>query len=192
MYIRDIRSPFPAPPRWKATNNLLDEFIAENGSAWFVNREEAAMLYALSRLRFDVVAGDITTEDGRMITFEQLEHFIAARLSGENTQAFRPVDEYLLKNVIKKRPEIVKTETFHPDGVISSVIEILKDAPAALLQVDVLAKKLSEIREDAISTESLISLLGEKKDVFLILRAKDGVIVKLKMEWYAKQKSHRF
>ncbi|QTA82198.1 Uncharacterized protein dnl_45700 [Desulfonema limicola] len=80
IYIRDSRCEIPAPPAWKATNEMLDEFRSLGGHDIFLDKNQTARWYALALLNYAVKEGDISIADDnnnhRAVTFEELTVFI--------------------------------------------------------------------------------------------------------------------
>ncbi|MDM8537714.1 ATP-binding protein [Desulfobacterales bacterium HSG17] len=80
IYIRDSRCEIPAPPAWKATNEMLDEFRQLGGHDIFLDKDQTARWYALALLNYAVKEGDISVQEGdkdhRPVSFEELTKFI--------------------------------------------------------------------------------------------------------------------
>ncbi len=102
FYIRDERCPFPQPPKWKATNERLEEFRARGGHVLFLDREHAARWYALALLRYAVKEGDVTIEDpvygAKSVSMDDLAAFAGRVLHGEADFGFEGVSSVLKGN----------------------------------------------------------------------------------------------
>jgi hypothetical protein len=188
LYVRDERCTFHGPERWKQNNALKDEFVSNGGKFVLLGLEQAARLYALALLKFEIEAGDITSDSGAPIDTASLARFVAERIDGDNYPAFAPFDDYLSCGKKKKRggngterdPEREVAVKDVSDFVVCRAVRILKSSPAKMMKADLLAQKISEQADEPVGTDRTVLILGEHRDKFRIFRAKDGVIVSLK------------
>lgn len=92
VYIRENRSPIPPPPRWQATNELLDTFVEMGGNIVLLNEKQAAFWYALALLVYTVKEGDITLIDEnnhpRPVPFEDLLEFVKEEIHNRQDSGF--------------------------------------------------------------------------------------------------------
>jgi hypothetical protein len=176
MYVRDVRAPFPELPRWPATNAKLEAFRNTGGQVLFLDDKDAASWYALALLSFAVDAGDVTRDDGVPLEGKHLAAFLAKDVSGRTHPAFAVVDAYLGRNTRAK--PVVDT-----GGLVGLVSEILMKTPAKLMKAEILMDKLREKAKGDVPLEAMLPELKRHDDRFSIIPAKDGVIVKLKLDW---------
>ena len=96
FYIRDARCPFPALPRWPATNRKREKFENSGGTTVFLQKEQAARLYALAFLKYAVKEGDVSVIDynqnTRPATMEELQEFVRAWVHGGEDSFFEEFD----------------------------------------------------------------------------------------------------
>ncbi len=95
VYIRDGRCPFHGPPRWERINALLETFLELGGVTLFLDQEHAPVWYALTRLQFDIQAGDISAPGVGVIRLDYLKRFTASIVDGDAYPAFKALDAYL-------------------------------------------------------------------------------------------------
>ena len=180
LFVRDMRAPFPEPPRWPATNKQLEAFRNTGGQTLFLEDKDAAYWYALALLSFAVDAGDVTRDDGTPLERTHLDAFLAGHVSGQTHPAFKGVDDYL------GRSERAKTVD-DTGGLVDLTTEILKKMPAKLMKAELLLNHLRKRTKGDIPLEALLPALKKHDDRFSIIPAKDGVIVKLKLDWIHAQ-----
>ena len=96
FYIRDARCPFPPYPRWPATNRKREKFENSGGTTVFLQKEQAARLYALAFLKYAVKEGDVSVIDynqnTRSATMEDLEEFVRVWVHGGEDPFFKEFD----------------------------------------------------------------------------------------------------
>ena len=174
LFVRDVRAPFPEPPRWPGTNAKLDEFKKAGGAVLFLDDKDAAMWYALALLSFAIESGDVIGKDGAPLTREHLDAFLAEGEWDRISSAFKGIDEYLSPK-----------ETAGKDAgdLASESLEILKNTPARLMRVELLLIKLQDRLKKNVQLEILMSELKKHDDRFSIIPAKDGLVLKLKLDW---------
>jgi len=107
-YIRDSRCPFRGPSHWKKNNILLETFLKSGGVALFLNELHAAYWYALTRLQFDIQAGDISAPGFGVIRFNHLKDFMASSVDGDTYPAFKAIDRYLASEN-RTKEEVIPT-----------------------------------------------------------------------------------
>lgn len=99
IYIRDGRCDFPAPPNWKATNEMRLSFDELGGKTIFLDADQAARWYALTQMIYDIKSGDITLLDGenvhRSVLEQELAAYIRAEVHSEKYTAFRAIADIL-------------------------------------------------------------------------------------------------
>lgn len=100
FYIRDSRCTIPEPPKWKTTNEMLDQFKGLGGDMFSLDEEQAARWYALSLLNYAVKEGDVTVVDEnnrtRPVTEEELAAFVMERIhSADVSSGFQNIGEVL-------------------------------------------------------------------------------------------------
>ncbi len=194
VYVRDGRCPFLKPERWRQNNALKDELLEVGGEFVLLGVEQSARLYALALLKFEIEAGDITSDTGSPVDIGLLGRFIAEIVAGNSYPAFAPFDKYLSSGKKKSRtnenpkespspgesPPPAPPEDANADTVIRRAGKILGESPTKMMKADLLAEKISKQTGDSASTDRVVLILGEHKERFRIFRAKDGVIVSLK------------
>lgn len=176
LYVRDARALFPEPPRWPGTNEKLEAFKNTGGQGLFLEEKDAAYWYALALLSFAMDAGDVIRDDGAILDGKALDAFLAKHVSGRTYPAFEGVDEYLGRSLKGK----AKSDAA---GLAEAATEILIVTPAKLMKAETLAEKLREKEKRDVPLETLLPELKKHDDRFSIIPAKDGVIVKLKLDW---------
>ncbi len=98
FYIRDARCPFPALPRWPATNRKREKFENSGGTTVFLQKEQAARLYALAFLKYAVKEGDVSViaynqnRITRSATMADLEEFVRVWVHGGEDPFFKEFD----------------------------------------------------------------------------------------------------
>ncbi|MCP4693758.1 MAG: hypothetical protein GY859_37335, partial [Desulfobacterales bacterium] len=185
IYIRDTRCPFHGPDRWKENNALLQNLLMRGGHAIFLSVEHAARWYALARLKFDVEAGDVSTDAGAAITLDDLKEFIRSRADGEKYPAFKIIDSYFSSRGGPRsnmRPEKKKPAVNDSKKIAELAVAILKQSPTRMMKADLLARKISKEANMEMGVDRLALTLGGHKRKFNIFRARDGVILSLKTE----------
>ncbi|QTA92168.1 p-loop containing [Desulfonema magnum] len=99
FYIRDARCEIPAPPKWKATNEMLEEFKKIGGRVIFLDKEHVAEWYALALLNYTVKEGDVTIVDvnnlTKSVSSEELAVFVREKIHGEQYSGFQNIGEIL-------------------------------------------------------------------------------------------------
>ena len=186
LYVRDARCTFHGPEKWKQNNALREELISLGGDFVLLDLEQVARLYALALLKFEIEAGDITSDTGAPIDSERLGHFIAGHIDGRAYDAFAQFDKYLSNGKSRERKEEERPEESEPavkdvyDVVVCRSALILRNSPARMMKADLLAQKITEMANVRVGADRAVLILGEHKDRFRIFRAKDGVIVSLK------------
>ena len=182
VFLRDGRCPFPEPPKWAATNKLLDRFKDMGGAVVILDTEEAARLYALARLKFDVESGDVSGDDGRPLDASRLAEFVAS-VDGAQYPVFKLFDDYLPRTSGKRAPARKKAPAPKINsGLPDLAAAVLEKVPARMMSADLLADKVSGQAKQRIEAESLLPALGEHKNRFAVIRAHNGVIVRLNLE----------
>ena len=176
MFVRDVRAPFPELPRWPATNKKLEEFRNTGGEALFLDDKDAASWYALALLSFAVDAGDVTRDNGVPLERKHLDAYLAQNASGRTHPAFAEVDAYLGRSARAKN--VADT-----GGLVEMSSKILLETPAKLMKAEILMNKVREKAKRDVPLEALLPELKKHDDRFSIIPAKDGVIVKLKLDW---------
>lgn len=92
FYIRDERCAIPPPPKWKATNEMLEEFKNLGGQVIFLDSRQASEWYALALLNYSVKEGDVTVADAnnhtRSVSPEELAAFVREKIHGEKRHSF--------------------------------------------------------------------------------------------------------
>lgn len=184
-YVSDARSPFPPPPRWKATNNTRDAFEAKGGSVVLLEGQDLANWYALTSLIFKVNEGDVQIEDTdgclRPAKRNELDEMLrdGCRL-GELPQLLRIGDEAPEPEKPEKRGG--KTPPPPPEAtdedLIPSIKACLQESPMRMLTVTLLLEKLSRTRTH-LDHARLLTLLGRNKSSFRLFENKQGMTVML-------------
>lgn len=105
VYIRDARCAIPSPPKWKTTNEMLDQFKQLGGRIISLADEDAARWYALSLLNYAVKEGDVTVVDEnnrtRPVSADELATFVRERIhGGRMASGFQEIGEILRKSVV--------------------------------------------------------------------------------------------
>lgn len=100
IYIRDARYAIPPPPKWKATNEMLDHFNELGGHIILLDKEDAIKWYALALLNYAVKEGDVTIADGnhhtRPVSSEELAVFVQERIhNSKSYPGFQRIGEIL-------------------------------------------------------------------------------------------------
>lgn len=100
FYIRDTRCAIPAPPKWKVTNEMLDQFRQIGGNFISLEEARAARWYALALLNYAVKEGDVTIIDvnnhARPVSPEELAAFVQERIHNSRICSdFQHIDEIL-------------------------------------------------------------------------------------------------
>ncbi len=95
LYIRDARCEIPAPPQWKATNEMMDLFRKSGGRILLLDEKDAAAWYALTFISYAVKDGDIMVpEPGdrfRNVSKEEFAAFIRKEILANPDAGFGPV-----------------------------------------------------------------------------------------------------
>jgi len=91
VYIRDVRYAIPRPPKWKATNDMLDHFKELGGHVILLDKEDAIKWYALALLNYAVKEGDVTIADGnhhtRPVSSQELAVFVQERIHNSKSHS---------------------------------------------------------------------------------------------------------
>ncbi len=99
-YIRDIRAPFPPPPKWAATNEKLDELKRCGGNVLFLDQIEVSKWYSLALLSYAVKEGDTIVADPvngiRSITQTEFNNFVRSYLENYDRSFFNDIKESLV------------------------------------------------------------------------------------------------
>ncbi|OQY53645.1 MAG: hypothetical protein B6245_22595 [Desulfobacteraceae bacterium 4572_88] len=101
LYIRDARCLIPPPPKWKATNDLLQSFRDQGGYVLFLEEAVAAEWYALALLNYAVKEGDVTVIDADnqslSVSSEELGGFVREKIHAQESSGFGGIGEILGK-----------------------------------------------------------------------------------------------
>jgi hypothetical protein len=188
IYIRDSRCPFHGPKRWKENQQAKTEFERRGGIFILSPIEEISYLYALALLKFDVQAGDITSDTGRALSPDQLGRFIQSEISENPDGIFAKLEQCFLT---LKTPDTsfnknTSFQTIPESGVEDEKItglatEFLDQSPTKMMKADLLVKKISQKTYIGTDTNHVVSLLGKNRKKFNIFRAKDGILISLKV-----------
>jgi len=187
LYIRDKRCSFPE--RWIQTQALLSKLKENDGATIFLEKEDAAWWYALSLLKFDVEAGDISSGNGQPVGIDQFKTFIAEHIDGNSHPTFNSLDRFFFSNqkshlkekkIPGKPKSPSKTSTSISEEMIQKAIRILKQSAAKMMVADKLADKLFNEINQTINPDTFLTKLENRKDLFTIIPAKDGHIIRLK------------
>lgn len=192
LYIRDTRCGFPEPPKWKATNEMLETFRAKGGVALFLDPEQAAAWYALALLAYAVREGDISLPDAesgsRSVSWREFGEFISRGLLDGG---IRRVSEQLQKLLQAGKMEDHGSEGERGDEIdakqaADAAARMLRDRPMFLAPLSEVAAGMQG-KFSGTDEKRLLRILAGYPDRFEILRARDGSLVKLKREWLHEQ-----
>ena len=135
-----------------------------------MDERKAAYWYALALLKFDVESGDVTCEDGTTVGSEYLSDFISTKITGQKYAAFKELDDYI--GVVIPPPD---------NGLCKKIKKILMEIPPKMAKAELLAKILFDKFEIQIETDTLLVELRDCPHLFSFIKAKDGILVKLKL-----------
>ena len=179
FYIRDARCPFPPPPRWIATNEVLDRFKELGGCVLFLFQEQAARWYALSLLSYAVTEGDVVVTESenqvRPVTVEELALFIQSVIHVQHFPSFKEISDALLSSSEHMRESAVRKIR---DAVIRHSETILTNAPLNMMR----SKKLFQLLKQEglnIDKNDMLTALMENSDRFQIQESTDDILIKL-------------
>ena len=151
VLVKDGRNPIPAGDKWPKTRDLMDRFQAAGGAVVVLSKTMAPSWYALSSLRFDIVAGDVTPDGGEVAGISDLASF-AERLSGNTDPAFLELDRLLFSG----GPE----NPLFEQGLADSARGILENQPSGFLAADELARLLGPALSARLSPEKVLGVLA--------------------------------
>ncbi len=192
LYIRDTRCPFPEPPKWRATNEMLGAFRNKGGQTLFLEPEEAAEWYALALLSYAVKEGDVSVQDGddrsRSISLQEMASSLqdSLQVRGFDRLLFR------LRNIAGREKD---GEAAAEKGV-GGIAETRKVAEASLRylrECSMLMAQLGDLSEHMqargtdIGERQLLQSLSGYSDRFELIPVQDGTMVKAKREWLHAQ-----
>lgn len=193
VYVRDPRSPIPPPPRWQATNALLEKFQQRGGSVLDLSEQDAARWYALALLSYAVIEGDVTViganDRVRPISPEELGEFIQARLHDGRSAAFERLDRCVVGDLRCRRhqPAPEEASSSHAmEDLALRMVALLRPVPMMMMHSATLAEALSQSL-GAVSVDEMLSVVSRCTDRFTTIQSKNGVLVMVKKDWVYAQ-----
>ena len=192
LYIRDSRCGFPEPPKWKATNKMLETFRAKGGIALFLDPEQAAAWYALALLAYAVREGDISLPDSgsgsRSVSWLEFREFISSGLRDEGVERVAAQLRQIAQSKEKEDSGAGQEGSGDVDAeqTAEAAARLLRDRPMYLAPVSEVAAELPGDFYGG-GEKRLLRILKGYPDRFEIVRARDASLVKLKREWLHEQ-----
>ena len=192
LYIRDSRCAFPEPPKWKATNEMLETFRAKGGIALFLDPEQAAEWYALALLAYAVREGDISLPDSgsgsRSVSWSEFKDFINSGLRDDGIERVAEQLRKLAHGGGREIPQAHREQGGDIDAeqTADAAARILRDRPMYMASVSEVAAELPGDFSGR-GQERLLRILKGDPDRFEIVQARDASLVKLKREWLHEQ-----
>ncbi|MBF0451791.1 MAG: hypothetical protein HQK75_13895 [Candidatus Magnetomorum sp.] len=192
FYVRDERCMFPPPPRWKTTNDLLDQFKQCGGHSMFLNRNEAAQCYAITLMHYAIKEGDISIETSTLqsekATLDHFSNFLQSHCHHEPFTLFKA-----LARILKFNKQIVlppKNSDDLPQSknkrIMQKIIEYLRPHPVMTSGIEEL---LQYVKESNIQTnmKEMRTVIRRFNDRFVIHPSKNNTMIKIKKEWINAQ-----
>jgi len=196
FYIRDERCLFPKPPKWKVTNELLDQFTTIGGHAIMMNRNEAAQCYAITLMIYAIKEGDISIEtpsfQNEKVTIKNFVQFLKAYVDHEPLSLLKQFTRILKLKKEKKPKTLIPDEPDKPDikygkkEIMKTIIEYLRPIPMMLARINEVRQYLID---SGIQTEKkeLTDVIKRFNDRFAIYPSKTDTIVMIRKEWINAQ-----
>jgi len=194
LYIRDERCLFPKPPRWKITNELLNQFIKNGGHAIMLNRNEAAQCYAIILMKYAIKEGDISIETPTF-QYEKVnhDHFIQFIKTYVNNEPFSLMKK--LTRILKLKPKKIikpldkyKTDMkkYGKKEIMQKIVEFLRPIPMMQAYIN---EVLQYLKDCGIQTEikEIKDVIKRFNDRFIIHSSTTDTIVMIKKEWVNAQ-----
>ena len=192
LYVRDKRCGFPEPPKWKATNQMLETFRAKGGTALFLEPDQAAAWYALTLLAYAVREGDLSLQDSgsgsRSVSWRELTDFLGSGLRDEGIERVAAQ----LRKIARSGEKEGAGAGGGQDGDIDAeqtadaAARILRERPMFLAPVSEVASGLPGGASGG-GEKRLLRILKGFPHRFEIVQARDTALVKLKREWLHAQ-----
>jgi len=190
FYFRDERCFFPKPPKWKATNIVLDKFKGLGGHVMIMDRNEAAQCYAVTLMNYEITSGDVSIDTPDFQTekasIEQYMHFLHTYVNNEPFTLFKKMGKILELRKKVSSPTPPPPPIRSGKELLKNILDCLRPQPMMMASTKNILEYLSN-HDIQTNLDEVMKLIKRFNDRFVIHQSKTDPIVMIKKEWMNAQ-----